>query len=421
MYKYQIIGEKKLRGEVIISGSKNAALALLAASLLAKGKTVLHNVPDLKDIRTMLELIEELGVEYKFEKNRLELDTSIIKTHKAPYEMVKTMRASIYVLGPLLARVGKAEVSLPGGCAIGPRPVDLHIEAMKKLGAKIKINQGFINASAEKLAGTEVFLNKVSVGATANILMASVLAKGTTVIKNAALEPEIEELIHFLNKMGAKIKGENTDTLYIKGVNKLSSVKNYTVIPDRIETATLLIAAIITKSLITLKNTLAAHIHSLINILQEMGVELSVTDKKIKIKKINNLQPVYIKTLPYPGFPTDIHPLIAVLLCEVKGISVINETIFENRFGYVPELKRMGADIQIDDHIVIIRGVDHLQGATVMASDLRSGAALVLAALGAKKETLIDRIYHIDRGYEGLENKLTKLGAKIKRLNTKQY
>ncbi len=417
MDKYLIKGGNKLKGEVSISGSKNGSLVLLAASLLAKGKTILNNVPDLKDIKTMLRVMEVLGVKYKFENNKLEIDATTLKTHKAPYDLVKTMRASIYVLGPLLARLGKAEVSFPGGCVLGPRPINLHIEAMEMLGAKIKIEKGFIKATAKKMKGTEIFLNKASVGATVNILMASVLSQGVTVIKNAALEPEVGELIIFLNKMGAKIKGRNTDTLYIQGVNKLKPVI-YNVIPDRIETATFLLAGIITKSLITIKNTISKQISALTEILQQMGVNLNITETKIRIKAINKLEPAYIKTMTYPGFATDIHPLIAPLLTQVKGINVINETVFENRFAYVPELQRMGADIQVDDHIVVIKGEGALEGTAVMASDLRSGAALVLAGLIAKNETIVDRIYHIDRGYEGFENKLVKLGASIERIKS---
>ncbi|MBU1078494.1 MAG: UDP-N-acetylglucosamine 1-carboxyvinyltransferase [Spirochaetes bacterium] len=419
MYKYLINGQKELKGEVLISGSKNAALPLLAASLLTSGKTMLRNVPELKDIKTMLEVLKFLGVKYLFEKNNLELDTTKLTTHKAPYDLVKTMRASIYVLGPLLARLGKAMVSLPGGCAIGPRPVNLHIDAMEKLGATIKIEDGFIHATTKGLKGTEITFPKISVGATANILMGAVLAKGTTVIKNAALEPEVEELINFLIKMGARIEGKNTDTLTIQGIQKLKPVQ-YTVIPDRIESGTYLMAGVISESPITIKNMNVDHIRSLIRILEEIGVQLEVSNNSVKIKKISNLKGVYLKTLPYPGFPTDLHPLLTPLLTKIKGISVINETIFENRFAYIPELIRMGAEIEIDDHMVIIKGGSRLNGTKVMASDLRGGAALVLAGLIAKNETIVDRIYHIDRGYENMEDKLQKLGADIKRIKSDQ-
>lgn len=415
MYKYQIEGGKKLKGEVIISGSKNATLPLLAASLLTDGVTKLNNVPDLKDIRTMLNVLEHLGVKYTFKNNHLELNTHSLKNHQAPYELVKTMRASIYVLGPLLARIGKAKVSLPGGCAIGPRPVNLHLEAMKKLGAKIKIDKGFIFAKTKQLKGTEITFPKVSVGATANLLMTCVLAKGTTIIKNAALEPEIEELINFLIEMGADIEGKNTDTLFIHGVKKLKPVE-YKVIPDRIETGTYLVSGILTGSHIKLKNVQPEHIKSLINILEEMGVHLNISSKSIEIKHIGSLKGVYLKTLPYPGFPTDLQPILATLLTTVSGISVINETIFENRFAYIPELLRMGANIEIDDRMLIIKGIKHLQGTEVMASDLRGGASLVLAGLRAENRTIVDRIYHIDRGYEQFEHKLQKLGAKIERI-----
>jgi len=418
MNKYLIKGGKKLNGEVSISGSKNGTLALLAASLLVSGTTIFKNAPDLKDVRTMLNMIETLGGKYQFEKNILKVDTSIIKTVKAPYELVKTMRASIYVLGPLLARMGKAEVSFPGGCVLGPRPINMHLESLKKLGVNIKIEKGFIKASVRKLKGTEILLSRVSVGATVNILMTSVLAQGTTVIKNAALEPEVGELIDFLNKMGAKIKGKNTDTLYIQGVNKLNPIKNFIVRSDRIETATFLIAGILTNSMITIKNTIPEHLGAVIDILKEMGVYLKINSHTIQIKKIDKLNSTYIKTLAYPGFATDIHPIIVPLLSQVKGISVINESIFENRFSYVAELQRMGADIQVDDHIAVIKGPSRLEGTSVMASDLRSGAALVLAGLIAKNRTIVDRIYHIDRGYENFENKLSALGADIKRVKS---
>lgn len=415
MDKYIIKGQKKLKGEIVISGSKNATLPLIAAALLAKGITIIKNVPDLKDIKTMLNVIKELGVQYQFENNKIILDTTRITNHSTPYELVKTMRASVYVLGPLLARVGKAEVSLPGGCAIGPRPVNLHIEAMEKLGAKIEIENGFIKAFTKSLKGTEIFFNKVSVGATANTLMAAVSAQGRTVIKNAALEPEIDELINFLHKMGAKIEGKGTDTLFITGVSKLKPIE-HTVISDRIETGTFLVASIITKSPITLKNVVPEHITSLLDILTKIGIKYDIKKDSIKIKEIPRLNPVYIKTSPFPGFATDLHPIIAPLLVTIPGISVINETIFENRFAYIPELVRMGAEIEVDEHIIIIKGGKKLIGANVMASDLRGGAALVLAGLAAKKQTIIDRIYHIDRGYEHFEDKLIFLNADIKRV-----
>ncbi len=414
MNKFFIKGGKELSGTVKISGSKNAALPLIAASLLTKGKSIIHNVPDLIDIQTMLKVVETLGIEYNFANNTVEIDATHIKSHIAPYELVKTMRASIYVLGPLLARIGKANVSLPGGCAIGPRPINLHIDAMKKLGAKIEIKNGFVNAKARKLKGCEIFFEKASVGATANTIMAAVLANDITVIKNAALEPEITELINFLKKMGANIEGENTDTIFIRGVNKLNPVE-YTVIPDRIEAGTFLLAGVITKSEITLKNVIPLHIQALIDVLEKMNVKLKIGNDFIKIKGIGTLKPVDIKTAPYPGFPTDLQPQITSVLSIVQGISVINETIFENRFTHIPELIRMGADIEIDEHIAIIRGKKKLFGAPVMASDLRGGAALVLAGLAAKGETIIDRVYHIDRGYEKLEEKLKSLGAKIER------
>lgn len=415
MDKFLIKGGKELTGTVKISGSKNATLPLIATSLLTKGKTVIHNVPELRDIHTMLKVIERLGAEYKFSNNTIEIETTHIKSYIAPYELVKTMRASIYVLGPLLARMGKAEVSLPGGCAIGPRPINLHIEAMKRLGAKIEIRKGFVIAKARKLKGAEIFFEKTSVGATVNTIMAAVMADGETILKNAALEPEIGELINFLRKMGANIEGENTDTIFIRGVNKLSPVE-YTVIPDRIETGTFLLAGVITGGEIKLENVIPSHIQALIEVLEKMNVKMKIRENFIKLKEPGTLKSVDIKTAPYPGFPTDLQPQITSVLSTVPGISVINETIFENRFTHIPELIRMGADIEIDEHIAIIRGKKRLSGAPVMASDLRGGAALVLAGLAAKGETIVDRVYHIDRGYERLEYKLQKLGAHIERI-----
>ncbi len=415
MDAYLIKGQKKLKGEVKISGSKNGALPLIACSLLTRGITILKNVPHLKDIDTMLEVIGTLGVKYEFKNNLLKIDTSNLSKYTAPYELVKKMRASIYVLGPLLATMGKANVSLPGGCAIGLRPVNLHISAMKSLGAHIELENGFIKAKAKKLKGTEIFFERVSVGATINTIMAGVLAEGETIIKNAALEPEVTETIIFLRKMGAKIKGENTDTIYIKGVSRLRPV-THKVMPDRIEAGTFLIAGVITKSNISINNIIPEHIKALTDKLTEMGVKLKIEKRKIKILEVERLNPVHIKTAPYPGFATDLQPLITPLLAITKGISVIHETIFENRFTHIPELLRMGADIEIDGNTAVIRGVKNLTGAPVMASDLRAGASLVIAGLAAKGKTIVSRIYHIDRGYELLEKKLTKIGAYIKRI-----
>ncbi|MBN1899565.1 MAG: UDP-N-acetylglucosamine 1-carboxyvinyltransferase [Spirochaetes bacterium] len=415
MYRFIIKGGKELSGKVKVSGSKNAALPLIAASLLAKGRTILHNVPDLKDIQTMLKVVHTLGPIFHFENNKIIIDTTHIKSHVAPYELVKTMRASIYVLGPLLARVGKAKVSLPGGCAIGPRPINFHIEAMKKLGARISIKEGFVHARTSKLKGAEIYFEKVSVGATANVLMASVLARGKTVIKDAALEPEIGNLITFLKKMGADIQGKDTDTIIVNGVDNLKPVE-YTVIPDRIEAGTFILAGVITRSNITVENIHPTHIRSLIDVLERMNIKLKVTDDSVKIRSCSDIRPIDIKTAPYPGFPTDLQPQLGAVLAAVPGISVINETIFENRYTHVPELIRMGSDIDVEDHIAIIRGKKRLTGAPVMASDLRGGAALVLAALAAKGESVIQRVYHIDRGYEKIESKLKNLGARIERV-----
>ena len=416
MDKYKITGPIELKGTVSISGSKNATLPIITASLLAKGKFTLKNVPNLRDIRTILQVVEGLGVQYSFNNNILELDTTNFKKYKAPYELVKTMRASIYVLGPLLAILKKAEVSLPGGCAIGPRPIDIHLKSFEKLGAQFSIKNGFVIGKASQLKGTEIFMEKVSVGATANLLMGAVLAKGTTKLFNAAMEPEITDLIHFLNKMGAKIKGENTNILTIKGVSSLKPI-TYKIIPDRIEAGTFIMGAAITKSSFTIKNINNEHLKNIYDILDKIGIKYTLKGATaVTIHKTNKLIPLDITTAPYPGYPTDMQPQLVVLLSLVKGKSVINETIFENRFMHVSELNRMGANIQYDEHLAIIEGVKNLTGAPVMASDLRAGAALVLAGMSASGVTIVHRIYHIDRGYENFENKLTKLGAKIERI-----
>jgi len=413
---YKIKGGRKLKGEVKISGAKNAALPIIVGSLLAEGKTILSNVPDLKDIRTILQVIEHLGAKTKFisSKNILEIEVRSIKNNQVPYDLVKTMRASIYVMGPLLAKVGEVDVSLPGGCAIGERPIDMHLNGFKKMGAKINLQHGYVKAKAKCLFGTTITMKKISVGTTANLMLAAVLAKGKTVLENAALEPDIIDLGHFLIKMGANITGLGTETIEIIGVKKLNPTK-HRIIPDRIEAGTFLLAGAITRGDLKITKIIPEHLRALISILIEIGFFLDEGRNWVQIRPAKNLVGTIIKTKPYPGFPTDLQAPIMAFLITIPRVNVIIETIFENRFTHVAELRRMGADIIIEDRVAIIRGIKKLSSAPVMMPDLRAGAALIIAALGAKGETEIRRIYHADRGYENLVEKLSKLGAKIKR------
>ncbi len=413
---YKIKGGKRLAGELAISGAKNAALPIIVASLLADGETILKNVPDLVDIKTILKVIEYIGASSEFDtdKNILKIKTGSLKNAKLPYDLVKVMRASIYVMGPLLARTGEADVSLPGGCAIGERPVDIHLSGFESMGAKIEIEHGYIKAKAKKLTGAGYIMRKVSVGATANLMMAAVLAKGETVLENCAREPDIIDLGNFLVKMGAKIEGLGTETIIIKGVKKLRPV-TYSIMPDRIEAGTYLLAGAITRSKIKITNIVPDHIDALIQALTDMGFAVSSGKNWVKIESKKNLQGTIIRTLPYPGFPTDLQAPMMSLMSTIPGISVIIETIFEKRYTHVAELRRMGADIIMEGDVAIINGAEKLKSATVMMSDLRAGAALVLAALAGDNETEIRRIYHSDRGYEKLSEKLSAIGADIKR------
>jgi len=414
---YKIKGGKKLHGEVKISGAKNAALPIITASLLADGETTLKNVPDLMDIRTIIKVIEYLGAETDFntEQNTLRIRVNNIKNGEMPYELVKTMRASVYVMGPLLARLGEADVSLPGGCAIGERPVDIHLAGFEAMGAKIDLDHGYIKARAKKLMPAIFTMRQISVGATANLLMGSVLTQGKTVLENCALEPDIIDLGNFLNKMGAKISGLGTERITIEGVKKLTPV-TYTIMPDRIEAGTFLIAGAITKGNITITNCISEHIESLITLLKESGYIIESENDKVKIMPGKKYSGFMVKTLPYPGFPTDLQAPLMSLAATINGISVIIETIFENRFTHVGELRRLGADITIEGNSAIIKGGKKLMSAPIMMSDLRAGASLVIASLAAKGTTEIRRIYHSDRGYEKLTEKLSALGADIKRV-----
>lgn len=414
---YIVKGGNKLNGTVTISGAKNAALPIIVASLLAEGTTVLHNVPNLKDIQTILQVIECLGAQYQFDinTNTLTIHVNSLKNAEVPYELVKTMRASIYVMGPLLARCGEADVSLPGGCAIGERPVDIHLSGFEALGTTITIEHGYIKARVEKLNGNRFIMRKVSVGATANIMMAAVLADGQTILENCAMEPDVVDLGNFLITMGAKIEGLGTERIIINGVKKLKPV-SYSIIPDRIEAGTFLIAGAITRGNVTVNNVIPEHVKACIDTCADMGFVISGNDSSVTIEPSKKLQGSMVRTLPYPGFPTDLQAPIMSLMCTIPGISVIIETIFENRYTHVGELRRMGADIEIEGNTAIIKGGKQLQAAPVLMSDLRAGASLVLAALAARGKTEIRRIYHTDRGYENFEQKLQALGADIVRV-----
>lgn len=416
MEKIVINGGKTLRGQVDISSAKNAVLPILAATILSTGKCTLNQIPMLDDVRVLCEVLRSLNVDINLNNNVLDVDTSNIKHIDVNNDLVRKMRASFLVMGAMLARFGKFKISLPGGCNIGSRPIDLHLKGFVALGADISTKHGYVEAKAEKLIGNRIYLDFPSVGATENILMAASLAEGETIIENAAEEPEIIDLVNFLRKMGAIIEGEGTDTIKVQGVKELKSVE-YTPIFDRIEAGTFMIAAAITKSKVTLNNVNEIYLKPVIAKLKEMGVLIDINENSITVDGRNNLVPVDIKTLPYPGFPTDMQPQIISLLSVIKGTSLVKETIFENRFMHVRELIRMGANIKIDDRCAIIEGVDNLTGAEVKATDLRAGAALVLAGLCATGKTIVTDIYHIDRGYVKIEEKLKSLGADIERVN----
>ncbi len=418
MQKIVIDGGRPLKGTVTISGAKNAALPCLFATLLTDQKCELKNIPQLRDIRTTLALLGKFDATSQNGRHRLIVDPRKVKHVRAPYELVKTMRASVLCLGPLLARHGKAEVSLPGGCAIGARPINLHLDALRKMGATIEIEEGYVKAKARQLRGAKIYFEDVTVTGTENIMMAAALAKGETILENAAREPEVPDLANFLNAMGAKIEGAGTNTIQIQGVDRLGGA-NHAVIPDRIEMGTFMIAAAITGGDITLQGGLTGHVEALIDKLRETGTVIQETSKGLRIKGPKSIRPIDIATAPYPGFATDFQAQFMALMTLAKGSSIIVENIFENRFVHVAELARMGAQIKTEGSTAIIEGVDELSGAPVMASDLRASAALLLAGLAAEGLTEIHRIYHIDRGYEGIERKLRKLGARIKRAQVK--
>ncbi len=419
MDKLIISGGKQLSGELRISGAKNAALPILAATLLSEQPVTIGNIPHLHDITTTMELLGRMGVRLMVdEKMNVEVDSSTINSFDAPYELVKTMRASILVLGPLLSRYGEAHVSLPGGCAIGTRPVDIHLTGMIKMGADIVVENGYIHAKATRLKGCRMVLPQVTVTGTENLLMAAVLAEGITVLENAAKEPEVTDLANFLNKMGAKITGIGTDVLTIEGVEKLGETSiHYDILPDRIETGTYLVAAAITGGKVKLKKTRPDILDAVLDKLIEAGAEITTGEDWIQLDMHGNKpKAVSLRTAPYPAFPTDMQAQFIAMNTVAEGVGIITETIFENRFMHVQELHRMGADIKLESNTAICTGVKRLTGAPVMATDLRASASLVIAGLVAEGDTLVDRIYHIDRGYDHIEEKLTQLGATIRRV-----
>ena len=415
MDKIFIEGQKTLSGSVQISGAKNAVLPIMTAALMAEGRSVVTRVPDLRDTRTMIRLMEIVGATCSFENGRLVIDGSTVNNPEAPYDLVKTMRASFYVLGPLLARFGVVKVSLPGGCAWGPRPVDFHLKGLEKLGAKITLESGYIIAEAKRLQGTKINFEFPSVGATGNIAMAAATAEGTTIIENAAREPEIVQLCEYLNTMGACIRGIGTTRLTIDGVETLHSA-DIDVIPDRIEAGTFLTAGALLGE-ITLNGVIPEHLDSVILNFKEAGCNVSTTSNSVTIAQADKIQPVDMTTAVYPGFPTDLQAQWIALMTLAKGSSMITDTVYHDRFSHVPELNRFGANIKVENNTAFVRGVDALVGAPVLSTDIRASASLIVAGLAAKGRTEVSRVYHIDRGYEQIEEKFRSLGANIWRKN----
>ncbi|CAL93432.1 UDP-N-acetylglucosamine 1-carboxyvinyltransferase [Azoarcus olearius] len=416
MDKLLIEGGRRLSGEVAISGAKNAALPILCAALLTREPVTFTNVPRLNDIGTLLKLLGQMGVKVEREDDRVTLDASALDNPVAPYEMVKTMRASILVLGPLVARCGDARVSLPGGCAIGARPVDQHIKGLQAMGAEVRVEHGYVQAQVPRLKGARLFTDMVTVTGTENLMMAACLAQGETVIENAAREPEVVDLANCLVAMGAQISGAGTDVIRIRGVDALHGA-THRIMPDRIETGTYLCAAAVTGGEVRLTGTSSCYLDAVIDKLMDAGCEVVSERDAIRLAAPRRPQAVNLRTAPYPAFPTDMQAQFMALNCVADGAAMIRETIFENRFMHAVELQRLGADIRIDGNTAVVRGVERLQGATVMATDLRASASLVVAGLVAEGETVIERIYHLDRGYERLEEKLAALGASVRRLS----
>lgn len=415
MYKLIIQGGIRLKGEVEISGAKNAALPIIAASLLSTGTSVVYRVPALKDIFTMGQLLRYLGAEFQHEDKKFSINTEKLRTFEAPYDLVRTMRASVLVLGPLLTKFGRAKVSLPGGCAIGARPINLHLMGLAKMGAKIELESGYVIASARKLKGASIYLDIPTVTGTENLMMAATLAKGTTLIENAAREPEVVDLANALVSMGAKIRGAGNSVLEIEGVDELKPV-NYSIIPDRIEAGTFMTFAGITGGDILVKGCSTEHLDAPIIKLKEAGLVFEQKSDGIRVIGPSRPNSTDIKTMPYPGFPTDMQAQFMALMSIAGGTSIIRETIFENRFMHVAELRRMGADITVEGSTATVKGVPRLKGAPLMATDLRASASLIVAALAAEGETVIHRIYHLERGYERIEEKLSSLGANVRKI-----
>lgn len=416
---FKVTGGKEISGVLEVEGAKNAALPIMIATLIEKGTYILKNVPNLMDIRTLVKLLESLGLKIeKLDDHTYKIVNEGLTNLVAGYELVKKMRASFLVMGAMLAHEKKAKVSLPGGCAIGARPVDLHLKGFESLGVKLNIDHGYVDAVADELKGGIIILDFPSVGATENIVMAAVKAKGTTILENAAREPEIEDLCNFLNDMGAKISGVGTSKLVIEGVEKLYPCE-HTIIPDRIVAGTFIIASVMFDGKIEVRGVIKEHIGSFLMKLDEMGVKFQIDGNNLKVlSKLSDLKPVKVTTMPHPGFPTDLQSPIMTLMCLINGTSEVKETVFENRFMHVPELNRMGAKIDINSNAATINGVENFSSAEVMASDLRAGACLILAALKAEGISIVNRIYHVDRGYENLELKLKELGADIERIKT---
>lgn len=415
MDKILVQGGRTLTGEVQISGAKNAALPILVAALLCDGANTFTNVPNLMDIRSTMDLLTHLGARCESDGATVQVDASGLKTHEAPYDLVRKMRASILVLGPLVARLNKARVSLPGGCAIGARPINLHLKGLERMGAKIELTHGYVEASCDGLKGADIYFDVVTVTGTENLMMAAVLAEGTTVLRNAAREPEIVALADVLNQMGADVQGAGTSEITIQGVSSLKPVA-MPIIPDRIETGTFLVAAALTQGEVCIKGAMPQHVEAVMDKLRLAGAVIDVKDDQICIKGSDAIRSVDVKTLPHPGFPTDMQAQFMVLMSVAQGASLISETIFENRFIHVSELRRMGADITISGNSALVKGVSALSGAPVMATDLRASACLILAGLIADNTTEVHRVYHLDRGYEALEKKFEQLGAAIKRV-----
>ncbi|GAB6100374.1 UDP-N-acetylglucosamine 1-carboxyvinyltransferase [Halanaerocella petrolearia] len=414
MSRFIIEGGQSLEGEVKINGAKNAVLPILAGTVLGAGESVIKRVPNLRDVRVMKEVLEVLGAQAEHKDKTIVVNTENIDSCQIPQELMQKMRASIFLMGPLVARFGQVKIYQPGGCSIGSRPIDLHLKGLRSLGVEFTEQGCYLEGKVDKLEGATIHLDFPSVGATENIMMAATRAKGQTIIYNPAKEPEIVDLQNFLNRLGANVKGAGTDVIKIQGVDKLDPVE-YRVIPDRIEAGTFLVGAALTKGQIVAKDLIPVHIESILAKLSETGVNVEIIEDQVRVTGVDSWQGVQLKTLPYPGFPTDMQPQFMTLLAKAEGRSVLTETIFDNRLQHAEQLNQMGADIEVEDNQAIIQGVENITGTTVKATDLRAGAALVLAGLAAQGKTTVENIYHIDRGYEGLEDKLTKLGAIIKR------